>query len=102
SRPSATIPSTSRPRRWPGAWSWERVPRRRIWSRKWRSMVTGWRWEGNVTRTAATGPLQKPGLGNEQEAAVTFGEAPPGGARPRHEGARLLRRVVQRLAPVLG
>src|SRR5689334_9660967 len=93
--------TSSRARPSPGASRSAPGLRRPTWSSRWTSTGTGWWWECNDIRTAGTGPDLNPGMGNEQEAADTPGEASAGGAGPRHEGARLLRRVLQRHPAVL-
>src|ERR671916_3407226 len=66
------------------------------------STGTGRWWECNDIRTAAAPTVLKPWTSNEQETAGTSRKAPHGGARPRHEGAGVLRRILQRDATVFG
>ena len=61
---------SSRARRWRGGWSSAAGRRRPTWSR--RSDIDGHGGDGGsatITRTAGTGPVHNPGMGNEQEAA---------------------------------
>src|ERR671910_3677157 len=90
-----------RERRWPAASRSEPAQRSQTWNSRWTSTVTVWWWECNDIRTAGPKSALNPWTSNEQETTDTFGEASDRGARARHEGAGILRRILQRNAAVV-